>query len=60
MRWENVDETLFAEVFVENIEDKIIYGRVIVVGLTGTAQNFGLFQPRTVGVRFGFNWGGNN
>jgi iron complex outermembrane receptor protein len=59
VRWDNAEKSVFAEVFVENLEDKIIYGRVIIVGLTGTATNFGLFQPRTVGVRFGFNWGGN-
>ena len=59
IRWESVDARYFVELFGENLEDEIVYPRLIVVALTGTAQNFGLLQPRTYGVRIGFHWTGN-
>ena len=58
VRWDSADDRYFVEFFGENLEDEIVYPRVIVVALTGTAQNFGLLQPRTYGIRIGFNWTG--
>lgn len=58
IRWRSADEAYFVEVFGDNLENEIVYPRVIVVAITGTATNFGLLKPRTYGVRFGFNWMG--
>jgi iron complex outermembrane receptor protein len=57
VRWEEPDHRYYIEAFGENLEDNYVYPRGIVVALTGTAQGFGLLQPRTYGVRLGFNWG---
>ena len=59
VRWEEPESRYWVEAFGENLEDNYIYPRGIVVALTGTAQGFGLLQPRTLGVRLGFNWGAN-
>jgi iron complex outermembrane recepter protein len=58
VRWDEPEHRYFIEAFGENLENNYIYPRGIVVALTGTAQAFGLLQPRTYGVRMGFNWGG--
>ncbi|HEU4427771.1 MAG TPA: hypothetical protein VFT98_03370, partial [Myxococcota bacterium] len=57
LRWEEPENRYWIEAFGENLEDNYVYPRGIVVALTGTAQGFGLLQPRTYGVRLGFNWG---
>ncbi len=57
VRWEEPENRYWVEAFGENLEDNYVYPRGIVVALTGTAQGFGLLQPRTLGVRVGFNWG---
>lgn len=57
IRWEEPERRYWVEAFGENLEDNYVYPRGIVVALTGTAQGFGLLQPRTLGVRVGFNWG---
>jgi len=57
VRWEEPENRYWVEAFGENLEDNYVYPRGIVVALTGTAQGFGLLQPRTYGVRLGFNWG---
>jgi len=57
VRWEEAERRYWIEAFGENLEDNYVYPRGIVVALTGTAQGFGLLQPRTYGVRLGFNWG---
>lgn len=59
VRWEEADRRYWVEAFGENLEDNYVYPRGIVVALTGTAQGFGLLQPRTYGLRVGFNWGAN-
>ena len=58
LRWEEPENRYWIEGFGENLENNYVYPRGIVVALTGTAQGFGLLQPRTYGVRMGFNWGG--
>ncbi len=58
LRWAEPENRYWVEVFGENLENEYVYPRGIVVALTGTAQGFGLLQPRTYGVRVGFNWGG--
>jgi len=60
VRWETEGNRYWVEAFGENLENEIVYPRGIVVALTGTAQGFGLLQPRTYGVRLGFNWGSGN
>jgi iron complex outermembrane receptor protein len=57
VRWEEPEHRYWVEAFGENLEDNYVYPRGIVVALTGTAQGFGLLQPRTYGVRLGFDWG---
>ncbi len=57
LRWEEPENRYWVEAFGENLEDNYVYPRGIVVALTGTSQGFGLLQPRTYGVRVGFNWG---
>ena len=58
LRWEEPENRYWVEGFGENLENNYVYPRGIVVAITGTAQGFGLLQPRTYGVRVGFNWGG--
>jgi iron complex outermembrane receptor protein len=60
VRWEEPQSRYWVEAFGENLEDNYVYPRGIVVALTGTAQGFGLLQPRTYGLRLGFDWGGGN
>lgn len=57
VRWENQAGSYFAELFAENLEDEIIYPRLIATAQTGTAVGYGILQPRTFGVRVGFHWG---
>ncbi len=57
VRWEEPESRYWIEAFGENLENNYIYPRGIVVALTGTAEGFGLLQPRTYGLRLGFNWG---
>jgi iron complex outermembrane receptor protein len=57
VRWQEPQNRFWIEAFGENLEDNYIYPRGIVVALTGTAQGFGLLQPRTYGLRLGFDWG---
>ena len=57
VRWEEPEHRYWIEAFGENLENNYVYPRGIVVALTGTAQGFGLLQPRTYGLRLGFNWG---
>jgi outer membrane receptor protein involved in Fe transport len=57
VRWEEPENRYWVEAFGENLENNYVYPRGIVVALTGTAQGFGLLQPRTYGLRLGFNWG---
>ncbi len=57
LRWEEPEGRYWVEAFGENLEDNYVYPRGIVVALTGTAQGFGLLQPRTYGIRLGFDWG---
>lgn len=57
--WESVDERYSMELFVQNLEDKLIYARTIAVELPTAAVEFGLLPPRVFGVRFGYHWGGN-
>jgi iron complex outermembrane receptor protein len=57
VRWSDAEQRYWVEAFGENLENNYVYPRGIVVALTGTAQGFGLLQPRTYGVRMGFNWG---
>ncbi len=59
VRWDEPDHRYWVEAFGENLENNYVYPRGIVVAITGTAQGFGLLQPRTYGVRVGFNWGAN-
>ncbi len=58
VRWEESEGRYFIEAFGENLENNYVYPRGIVVALTGSAQAFGLLQPRTYGLRLGFKWGG--
>lgn len=58
LRWEEPERRYWVEAFGENLEDNYVYPRGIVVAVTGTAQGFGLLQPRTYGIRLGFDWGG--
>ena len=58
LTWQSVDERYHAEVFVENLEDEIVYGRTVAVAIPPAAGVIGLFPPRTFGVRLGFRFGG--
>ncbi len=60
IRWDESQHRYWVELFGENLEDNYVYPRGIVVALTGTAQGFGLLEPRSMGVRVGFNWGGGS
>jgi iron complex outermembrane receptor protein len=57
VRWSDAEQRYWVEAFGENLENNYVYPRGIVVALTGTAQGFGLLQPRTLGLRMGLNWG---
>jgi iron complex outermembrane receptor protein len=56
LRWEESKGRYWLEAFGENLENNHVYPRGIVVAVTGTAQGFGLLQPRTYGLRLGFDW----
>ena len=58
LRWSEPENRYWVEAFGENLENNYVYPRGIAVAITGTAQGFGLLQPRTYGVRLGFEWGG--
>lgn len=58
VRWEESENRFWVEAFGENLENNYVYPRGIAVALTGTAQGFGLLQPRVFGLRVGFNWSG--
>jgi iron complex outermembrane receptor protein len=57
VRWEDAAHRFWFEAYGENLEDNYVYPRGIVVAVTGTAQGFGLLEPRTFGVRLGLDWG---
>ncbi len=58
--WRSSDDRLSAEVFVENLEDNIIYGRTVAVAIPPAVGLIGLKPPRIFGVRVGFRWGGTD
>jgi outer membrane receptor protein involved in Fe transport len=54
--WRSVDERYTVELFVENLEDEIVWARTITAEIPAVATNFGMLPPRVYGIRFGFNW----
>jgi hypothetical protein len=52
--------TRSVELYGQNLEDRDVFGRVIVLPefLGGMPVGFEAFEPRTYGVRMGFHWGG--
>ena len=54
--WEDAEQRYSVELFVQNLEDEVVWQRNITVELSGGAAGFGLMQPRTYGVRMGFHF----
>ena len=61
LQWHSEGGLVWGELFVENLEDRTLYSRLVVgPQFTGGMPNrLNLQAPRTFGVRLGFDWGGS-
>jgi len=61
LQWRSEGGLFWGEFFVENLEDRTIYSRLVVgPQFTGGMPNrLNLQAPRTFGGRIGFDWGGS-
>jgi iron complex outermembrane receptor protein len=57
--WASPSERWTVELYGQNLEDRDVFGRVIVLPefLGGMPVGFEAFEPRTYGARVGFHWG---
>ena len=58
--WRSESQQYAIEIFGQHLENETVYGFPVVLpeSFGGAVAGFGLFTPRTYGVRFSYHWGG--